>query len=174
MSRINADTQLEQWIDQYQNLIYSICFKLTNDYFDAQDLTQETFLSAYKSLAFFDGRNERAWLCRIASRKCLDYLKHSSRRQIPTEEHLLSAAPAPQPSFEQKMMEEAVRQELYDCCQKLKEPYRQVALDYFYDELDAGEIAAKTGKNLKTVQTQIYRAKAMLRRLYRKEDLFDG
>ena len=37
MSRINADTQLERWIDQYQNLIYSICFKLTNDYFDAQD-----------------------------------------------------------------------------------------------------------------------------------------
>ncbi len=174
MSRINADTQLERWIDQYQNLIYSICFKLTNDYFDAQDLTQETFLSAYKSLAFFDGRNERAWLCRIASRKCLDYLKHSSRRQIPTEEQLLITTPSPHPSFEQKMMEEAVRQELYDCCQKLKEPYRQVALDYFYHELEAGEIAARTGKNLKTVQTQIYRSKAMLRKLYRKEDLFDG
>lgn len=34
--------QLEQWIDRYQNLIYSICFQLTKDYFDAQDLTQET------------------------------------------------------------------------------------------------------------------------------------
>ena len=36
------------------------------------------------------------------------------------------------------------------------------------------EIAEKTGKNLKTIQTQIYRAKAMLRKFYRKEDLFDG
>ena len=86
MSRINPDTQLEQWIDRYQNLIYSICFKLTNDYFDAQDLTQETFLSAYKNLAYFDGKNERAWLCTIASRKCLDYLKHSGRRQVPMED----------------------------------------------------------------------------------------
>ncbi len=174
MSRISPDTQLEQWIDRYQNLIYSICFKLTNDYFDAQDLTQETFLSAYKNLAFFDGRNERAWLCTIASRKCLDYLKHSGRRQIPTEDQFWISCSSSGPQPEQAAMEEALRRELYDCCQKLKEPYRQVALDYFYHEFDAGEIAARTGKNLKTVQTQIYRAKAMLRRLYRREDLFDG
>lgn len=57
---------------------------------------------------------------------------------------------------------------------KLKDPYRQVALDYFYHEIDAAELAAKAGKNLKTIQTQIYRAKAMLKKLYRKEDLFDG
>ena len=57
---------------------------------------------------------------------------------------------------------------------KLKEPYRQVALDYFYHEMDAGEMAEKRGKNLKTIQTQIYRAKAMLRKLYRKEDLLHG
>ena len=61
MSRINAEKQLEQWIDQYQNLIYSICLQLTKDYFDAQDLTQETFLSAYKNLAYFDGRNAKAF-----------------------------------------------------------------------------------------------------------------
>ena len=174
MSGINGDTQLEYWIDRYQNLIFSICFQLTKDYFDAQDLTQETFLSAYKNLAGFDGVNERAWLCRIASRKCLDYLKHSGRKQIPTDDQFLITCSPPEPAPEREVMEAALRQELYDCCLKLKEPYRQVALDYFYYETDAAEMAAKTGKNLKTIQTQIYRAKAMLRKLYRKEDLFDG
>lgn len=174
MSRINADTQLEQWIDQYQNLIYSICFQITKDYFDAQDLTQETFLSAYKSLAGFDGANERAWLCKIASRKCLDYLKHSGRKQIPADDQFLISCSPPEPAPEREVMEKALRQELYDCCMKLKDPYRQVALDYFYHEIGAAELAAKAGKNLKTIQTQIYRAKAMLKKLYRKEDLFDG
>ena len=140
MSGINGDTQLEYWIDRYQNLIFSICFQLTKDYFDAQDLTQETFLSAYKNMSGFDGRNERAWLCKIASRKCLDY------------QFLIICSPA-ESSPEQDLMEKALRQELYDCCMKLKEPYRQTALDYFYHEMDAGEIAARTGKNLKTVQT---------------------
>jgi len=174
VGRINADIQLEQWIDQYQNLIYSICFQLTNDYFDAQDLTQETFLSAYKSLANFDGKNERAWLCKIASHKCLDYLKHSGRRQIPTEDQYLITCSQLEPAPEQKIIDETLRQELYDCCMKLKPPYRDVALDYFYYELDVAEMAAKTGKNLKTIQTQIYRSKAMLRKLYRKEDLLNG
>lgn len=60
-------------MDQYGNLVYSICYRITNDYFDAQDLTQETFLSAYRHLDAFDGANPKAWLCRIASNKGLDY-----------------------------------------------------------------------------------------------------
>ena len=50
----------------------------------------------------------------------------------------------------------------------LKPPYQEIALDYFYRELLPAEIAEKTGKNLKTVQTQIYRAKAMLQKNYLK------
>lgn len=174
MSRINADILLEQWIDGYQNLIFSICFQLTKDYFDAQDLTQETFLSAYRHASSFDGQNERAWLCKIASRKCLDYLKHSGRRLIPSEEQFLVTCSPQEPAADRRIMEEALQKQLYDCCMRLKSPYRETALDYFCHELSAGEIASKTGKPLKTVQTQIYRAKAMLRSLYRKEDLFDG
>jgi RNA polymerase sigma-70 factor (ECF subfamily) len=37
--------------------------------------------------------------------------------------------------------------------------------------MEVREIADKTGKNIKTLQTQIYRAKGMLKKLYRKEDL---
>ena len=40
---------------------------------------------------------------------------------------------------------------------------------YFYDEKKAEEIAAEQGKNIKTIQTQIYRARAMLRKIYEKE-----
>jgi len=42
-------------------------------------------------------------------------------------------------------------------------------MDYFYHELPAADIAANTGKNIKTVQTQIYRAKTMLQKKYKKE-----
>ena len=37
-------------MNQYQNLVFSICLKLTGDYFIAEDLTQETFISAYHHL----------------------------------------------------------------------------------------------------------------------------
>lgn len=65
-------------------------------------------------------------------------------------------------------MEHEVKRQLSERCNSLKSPYREIALDYFYRELTAAEIAESTGKNLKTVQTQIYRARAMLQKTYRK------
>lgn len=78
VDKIDSKQYLTQMIGQYQNLIFSICVKMTNDYFIAEDLTQETFLSAFQKLSSFDGNNEKAWLCRIATNKCIDYQK---RRQ---------------------------------------------------------------------------------------------
>ena len=166
---MDSGAQLEQLISQYQNLIFSICFRLTGDYFEAEDLAQDTFLSAYKSLSDFDGANERAWLCRIATNKCIDYLKRAGRRSIPTDSEFFSSITDSRSSPEEMVLEDAARSQLFDRCSSLRQPYRDVALDYFYYELSVGEIAGKTGKNLKTVQTQIYRARAMLKSLYRKE-----
>ena len=52
---ITEKQYLEYLIKQYQNLIYSICLKSIGNPFDAEDLTQEVFLSAYKNLSRFDG-----------------------------------------------------------------------------------------------------------------------
>ena len=79
---ITEKQYLEYLITQYQNLIYSICLKSVGNPFDAEDLTQEVFLSAYKNLSRFDGNYEKAWLSKIAVRKCLDYLKYSNRRHL--------------------------------------------------------------------------------------------
>ena len=54
-------------------------------------------------------------------------------------------------------------------CQELTHPYDTIARLYFYEERSPDEIAAKQNKNIKTVQTQIYRARAMLRKCYEKE-----
>jgi RNA polymerase sigma-70 factor (ECF subfamily) len=171
---LNPQTQLEYWMTKYQNLIYSICYRLTGDYFDAEDLTQDTFLSAYRHQQEFDGQNEKAWLCRIATNKCIDYLKRAGRRSIPTEELFFSALPDSRSSPEGETLETEIQNHLYESCCKLSSPYREVALDYYYYELDINEIVQKTGKNKKTLQTQIYRAKGMLKKLMRKEDLFYG
>lgn len=57
---MDSQEQLERWMTEYQNLIYSICYRLTGDYFDSEDLAQDTFLSAYRHYKDFDGQNEKA------------------------------------------------------------------------------------------------------------------
>ena len=156
-------------IDSYQHLIFSICYKMTADYFASEDLTQDTFLAAYSHLKDFDGRHEKAWLCRIATNKCLDYLPSAGRRSIPTEDVGMDETHTDEQTPESALLEKEVRQTLLDRCRSLKPPYDEIAKAYYYDEMDAAEIAKKRGMNLKTVQTQIYRAREMLRKMYGKE-----
>ena len=170
---INNEQYYEYLIDTYQNLIYSICYKIARDYFDAEDLAQETFISAYKHLSTFDRQYEKAWLCRIATNKCLDFIKRADRQSIPTEDDYFLGQPNKDASPEESVLEFEIRRQLSLRCNNLKSPYREVALDYFYRELSAIEIATNTGKNLKTVQTQIYRARALLQKTYRKGALIN-
>lgn len=167
----SREEQLSALIDSYGNLVFSICYKMTSDYFASEDLSQETFLSAYKHLSEFDGQYEKAWICRIATNKCLDYLNSVGRRMIPTEDAGLedSRMPDARGTPESICLEDEVKATLLARCQSLKPPYDEIAKAYYYDEMDAGEIALQRGMKLKTVQTQIYRARSMLRKLYGKE-----
>ncbi len=116
----------------------------------------------------FDRQYEKAWLSRIATNKCLDFIKRSDRKSIPTEDEYFTQQKNKEASPEENVLENEVRLQLSERCNNLKSPYREIALDHFYRELSAAEIAQNTGKNLKTVQTQIYRARALLQKTYRK------
>lgn len=160
---------IEQLIDRYQDLVFSVCYRMVNNYFEAQDLAQETFLSAYLALDRFDGAHEKAWLCRIAANKCTDYLRRQRMQFVPDGEEAMLALPDEAPDPERQVLEDEVQEELKAACETLKEPYRTAALRYFVEEMSFGEIAEQTGQNVKTVQTRIYRAKAQLKKLLGKE-----
>ena len=164
---ISQEEYLEYLIDQYQNLIYSICLKSVGNPFDAEDLTQEVFLSAYKSLARFDGLYEKAWLSKIAVRKCLDFLKAAGRRSIPTEDIYFSQLPDLEnhSSPEEQYLQSDSEQQVFRICSSLKSPYREIAIAHFCKQMSVTEISQKEGKNPKTIQTQLYRAKNMLKKM---------
>lgn len=163
------EERLSVMIDTYQNLVFSVCYKVAGDYFAAEDLTQETFLSAYKSLDTFEGTNEKAWLCRIATNKSIDYLRSSGRRAVPTEDIFFEQQTESGGTPEEICLEEEVKERLLDYCRQLRPPYDEIAKAVYYEEKKADEIAKERGENIKTVQTQIYRARDMLRKLYGKE-----
>lgn len=161
-------------MEQYKNLVFSVCLRLTGDYFTAEDITQETFIAAYRNYESFDGANEKAWICRIASNKCIDYKREAARRMVPTaddEMPEISTASSNEP------LDAAVCNDLLErlktVCELLPEPYREAAVGYFIEGHTAKEIAERRGTELKTVQTHIYRARQMLKTSIRKEDLLE-
>lgn len=170
MENIDSKDNFIEFIQQYQNLVFSICLKLTGDYFAAEDLAQETFIAAYQHRNEFDGQNEKAWLCRIASNKCIDYQRAAARRMIPTiDEELPKDCLIDRNEPLQKILNQEVLEELKECCNALPPPYDTIALQHFGEGKSAKEIAEQLGVNVHTVQTQIYRARVKLKKSYRKE-----
>ena len=169
MGNTDSKEKLIELMNKYQNLVFSVCLKMTGDYFTAEDITQETFISAYEHLESFEENAEKAWICRIASNKCIDYLKAAERRAAPTAEEEMPQVADRSGPLEEFLARDVVEQVKEKCC-NLPETYAFAAEMYFVDGMTAKEISEKTDTPLKSVQTKIRRAREMLQNKVRKED----
>ena len=156
--------QFSGLVFQYERLVYTICFQLVRDAAAAEDLTQETFLSAYLHRDGIPEGYERQWLGRIAANKAKDHLQSAWNRRtvLPGEEELARglAPPAEEVALRRNRAEEARR-----AIEDLKEPYRQVCRLCLLEERSPEEAALALGRPVKTVYTQLTRGKRLLREI---------
>jgi RNA polymerase sigma-70 factor (TIGR02960 family) len=72
-------------IDPYRRELQAHCYRILGSLQDAEDVLQEALLAAWRSIGQFDGQSMRAWLYRIATNRCLNYLRGESRRPQPAD-----------------------------------------------------------------------------------------
>jgi RNA polymerase sigma factor (sigma-70 family) len=70
-------------IGPYRRELQAHCYRILGSVQDAEDVLQEALLAAWRALGQLDGRSLRAWLYRIATNRCLNYLRGESRRPQP-------------------------------------------------------------------------------------------
>ncbi len=160
----------EQWqksIEQYEKLIFTICYQMVHDYHEAQNLTQETFLSAYTHKESCQMETVKPWLARIATNKAKDYLKSAyfRKERMEISEGETDPSPLPEVIYLQKEGIEKIKKHILN----LQEPYNMVSCMYFLEGKSIGEISQILERPIKTVQTQLYRSKKILREKMKKE-----
>ena len=67
-------------VDLHQDIVFSVVLRMIRDRGRAEDLTQDTFISAHRNLRRYRGGNFKAWLLRIAKNATLDELRRRKRR----------------------------------------------------------------------------------------------
>ncbi len=81
---VQDDDTFRQLVESHQRSLRVHCYRMLGSLQDAEDLTQETLLRAWKSLDRFSGRaSVRSWLYRIATNACLDEIERRGRRILP-------------------------------------------------------------------------------------------
>ena len=145
-------------VQKYQSLVYTVCHQLVPDAGDAQDLTQETFLAAWRAIDRCPPGFEKQWLARIASNKAKDYL----RVNTPGDDILALEGAPPGTQPEQQVLNALGEEELTAMILDLREPYRTPCRLVLLEQHTMAEAAQLCGRPPKTVEAQIYRAKKML------------
>ena len=145
--------EFDRLVRQYQGLVYTVCHQLVPDVGEAQDLTQETFLAAWRSIDRCPPGFEKQWLARSAWVR---------RVNTPGDEVLALEGAPPESDPEQQVLETLGEEELTRRILALREPYKTPCRLMLLEQHTAVEAARLCGRPQKTVEAQVYRAKKML------------
>ena len=151
-------------MQQYQRLIYTVCLQFVHDPHTAEDLTQDTFLSAFSAIDRCEPQYYKQWLVRVAANKCKDHLKSAWVRRVntPGDDVLALEGAPPGSEPEAQVLEALGEEELTQRILALREPYKTPCRLMLLEQHTAAEAARLCGRPQKTVEAQVFRAKKML------------
>jgi len=156
-----------EFVARYTDRIYSyICSRLAPNVENAEDLVQEVFLAAWKSLPSFQGGSAlAAWLLGIARHKIQDYYRVLLREPDPLDEDFAESEEAMVlPEQERALDEQRMRERTLRVLAELPEQYRLVLQWRYWERRSASEMAERTGKSEKAIERLLARARDQFRR----------
>jgi len=150
-------------VDKYREGIYAFAFAELRNFQDAQDVTQEVFLQAYRDLRSLRRRESFAfWLYRIAHRRCVQCCRDRSRRvdQDFIEDQDPSAVDGfSLDSYRESQMDDSVREAL----DSLPDAYREVLVLHYFGGMTIKDMARAMGVSPGAIGMRLSRARAQLR-----------
>ncbi|WP_232696370.1 sigma-70 family RNA polymerase sigma factor [Brevibacillus daliensis] len=167
------EAKLEWLMDEYGRRMLHLIFFLVKNKEVAEDLTQEVFLKAYRSLDSF--RNEsthKTWLYRIAINEVKKYQRSWNYRKIFASIKIIELSDQHrQDSVEPQVINEMDKEEMTRIIMKLPLNYRQVIILHYYQELSVEEIAGILETSQGAIHNKLYRARNKLRALLDREEV---
>lgn len=162
---INGDANAFAYlVDTYKNMVFSLAFKMTKNREEAEEISQDSFIKAYKNLKNFKGDSKfSTWLYRIAYHASLDAIKKNKNNNNTLE---INEITFNQIKSVDTILEGIERKErskiMNDCLLKLPEDERSIIWMFYYDELSLKEIIEVTQFSEANIKVKLHRARKKL------------
>lgn len=148
-------------VDEHQDKLRNFLFRYTRNREDAEDLTQDTFVKAYRNIHRYDSKYSfSTWLYTIARRTAYNHFRDSK----PTEalEYDIAAS-ADTPDIEASREDE--KSWVWKAAKNLKPDFREALSLKYIDDLSIEEISKIMGKSQTNVKIILFRARNQLKKL---------
>jgi RNA polymerase sigma-70 factor (ECF subfamily) len=167
-----SEEAFRELVDRFHRPVYSLLLRMVRQGELAEDLAQETFLKAWKSLGRFDAeRKFSSWVFKIAHNTALDELRRGGLGAVSLDAPFADGEDAPElpedHAAENPLLRTLARESgrvLELAIGRLRPAYREILLLRFAQEMAYDEIAEVLGVPLGTVKIHIFRARAELRK----------
>lgn len=160
-----------QVIQEYQGSVYNVCLRILRRPQEAEDLTQEAFLRAYRNISYYDiERPFGPWMRTLAANLCYNHLQKARLERVPLEDERdrLIGGSKRRPEVLLELSQE--HQLLYGAIWQLPDNQR-VALELrHFQDLSYKEMAQVMKVPLNTVRSYLYRARQKLAELLEEDD----
>ena len=162
---INGDANAFAYlVDTYKNMVFSLAFKMTKNREEAEEISQDSFIKAYKNLKNFKGDSKfSTWLYRIVYHASLDAIKKNKNNNNTLE---INEVTFNQIKSVDNILEGIERKErskiMNDCLLKLPEEERSIIWMFYYDELSLKEIIEVTQFSEANIKVKLHRARKKL------------
>jgi RNA polymerase sigma factor (sigma-70 family) len=150
-------------VDKYKAGIFAFVYARLHNFHDAEDVTQNVFIKAYRSLHTLKRWDSFVgWLYRIASNFCKDSILSQSRR--PDRKFIEDQDPTTleKPSID-TYHDDMICESLHEALDSLPETYRQVLTLYYLGGMDSGEIAKALCTSPTAIRHRLSRAREQLK-----------
>lgn len=151
-------------VERYQDFVFTIIVRMVKVKEEAEEVAQDTFIKAFKSLVSFRGESKfSSWLYSIAYRKALDRIKKNNRHR--TTEFLDETTETSFTTIENGLhyLEAKEKsQKINDCIMKLNEDEAAIITFYYFEEQSVREISAITNLTEDNIKVKLYRGRKKL------------
>ena len=159
--------------ERHQRSVWSVCYRFTGDAADAEDLLQEVFIKAYRSLFTFQGRSSfRTWLYQIALNTCRNELRRRRRRPAQIVAHIddLKLVDHASRAMEHEYEE---RENIAETLLKLHTDEREILVLKDIKKLSYANIAGMLGIHLSAAKMRVQRARLAFIRALNSSEQFE-
>lgn len=171
---LDGDTQaFAALVSKYQHMVYNLAIKLVRDKQEAEEVAQDSFLQAYKSLSSFKGESKfSTWLYRIVYHKGLDALKKRKRKRKLEVQTIDAYTDFDFPSMENHWdsLEAKERKKIIKkAVEDLNGDDALLITLFYFEELSLNEIAEVLSARVGTVKVKLFRARKRLAKFLRQK-----